>query len=169
MSGGAPLDEVDGYSVTIVDNDNPMTLQLTSNVKGMHVLEDTQADRDSGIVGPDADNSTTGQSCLTTFFGRLLHFVCLSINQSESCIWYLYRRLKPSKLLILHRQNSCNRVSMFGACRRLSVCVCVRACKLVTVADAWVHCGEYHCTPHTLSVCDRLMAYCTFIVWEKHI
>ena len=67
MSGGAPLDEVDGYSVTIVDNDNPMTLQLTSNVKGMHVLEDTQADRDSGIVGPDADNSTTGQSCLTTF------------------------------------------------------------------------------------------------------
>lgn len=72
MSGGAPLDEVDGYSVTLVDHDNTMTLQLTSNVKGMHVLEDTQADRDSGIVGPDAENSTTGRSCLTTFLGGLL-------------------------------------------------------------------------------------------------
>ena len=82
MSGGAPLDEVDGYSVTIVDNDNPMTLQLTSSVKGMHMLEDTQADRDSGIVGPDADNSTTGLSCLTTFLvGCFILSVCQSTNQ----------------------------------------------------------------------------------------
>ena len=91
MSGGAPLDEVDGYSVTLVDHDNTMTLQLTSNVKGMHVLEDTQADRDSGIVGPDAENSTTGRSCLTTFWVVALVglSVCLSVcqfNQSESCI-----------------------------------------------------------------------------------
>ena len=83
MSGGAPLDEVDGYSVTLVDHDNTMTLQLTSNVRGMHVLEDTQADRDSGIVGPDADNSTTGRSCLTTFLAVCFSWsvylsVCLS-------------------------------------------------------------------------------------------
>ena len=62
MTGGAPLDEVDGYSVTISDHDNVMTLQLTSGVRGMHVLENTQADRDSGIVGQDAENSVTGQS-----------------------------------------------------------------------------------------------------------
>ena len=83
MSGGAPLDEVDGYSVTLVDHDNTMTLQLTSNVRGMHVLEDTQADRDSGIVGPDADNSTTGRSCLTTFkfwrFALVGLSICLSV------------------------------------------------------------------------------------------
>lgn len=85
MSGGAPLDEVDGYSVTLVDHDNTMTLQLTSNVKGMHVLEDTQADRDSGIVGPDAENSTTGRSCLTTFWVVALVglSVCLSVNSTN--------------------------------------------------------------------------------------
>lgn len=65
MSGGAPLEEVDGYSVTISDHDNIMTLQLTSGVRGMHVLENTQADRDSGIVGQDTENSVTGQSPLT--------------------------------------------------------------------------------------------------------
>jgi len=65
MSGGAPLDEVDGYSVTISDHDNIMTLQLTSSVRGMHVLENTQADRDSGIVGQDTENSVTGKSPLT--------------------------------------------------------------------------------------------------------
>ena len=61
MSGGASLDEIDGHSVTVIDGDDISTLQLTSPVRGMHVLEDIQADRDSGIVnsGPDAENATT--------------------------------------------------------------------------------------------------------------
>ncbi len=68
MSGGAPLDQVDGYSVSIVpEKQDPITLQVTSGVRGMHVIEDTQSDRDSGIVnaGSDTENSasTTGMTC----------------------------------------------------------------------------------------------------------
>ena len=125
MSGGAPLDEVDGYSVTIVDNDNPMTLQLTSSVKGMHMLEDTQADRDSGIVGPDADNSTTGQSCLTTFFGGLLYFVGLSINQSESCMWCLHRKLKPSNCCLFYLYTDRIAATVFPCLRLVDVSLSV--------------------------------------------
>lgn len=56
------MDQVDGYSVSILpDKQEPLTLQLTSAVKGMHVIEDAQSDRDSGIVnaGSDTENSTT--------------------------------------------------------------------------------------------------------------
>ena len=64
MSGGAPLGEVDGDSVTIIDGDETHTLQLTSPVRGMHVLEDVQSDRDSGIVnaGPEAETATSTTS-----------------------------------------------------------------------------------------------------------
>ena len=69
MSGGAPLEQVDGHSISISENDETITLQLTSGVRGMHIIEDTQSDRDSGIVnaGSDAENSTstTGLSSLT--------------------------------------------------------------------------------------------------------
>ena len=50
ISGGAPTDVADGDSITVVHNGEIETLSLTSPVKGMHVLEDQQADRDSGIV-----------------------------------------------------------------------------------------------------------------------
>ena len=83
MSGGAPLEEVDGYSVTISDHDNIVTLQLTSGVRGMHVLENTQADRDSGIVGQDSENSVTGQSPLTQW-DRCLIF---GASYRDTCTW----------------------------------------------------------------------------------
>ena len=62
MSGGAPLDKIDGDSVTVAENDDLCTLQLTSPVRGLHILEDLHADRDSGIVnsGPDNATSTSG-------------------------------------------------------------------------------------------------------------
>ena len=138
MSGGAPLDEVDGYSVTLVDHDNTMTLQLTSNVRGMHVLEDTQADRDSGIVGPDADNSTTGRSCLTTFlavcFSWSVYLVCLSVLSV----------------------NSTNQRAAFdaytGSCSpQIAVCYfqCVISCCIGSIIS---------CVLSSPAVCNKLMA-----------
>ena len=62
MSGGTPINEVDGDSMTVVDGDQVVSLQLTSPVRGMHVLEDYQADRDSGIVNTassERDNAGT--------------------------------------------------------------------------------------------------------------
>ena len=62
MSGGTPVGEVDGDSMTIVDHDQIVSLQLTSAVRGMHVLEDYQSDRDSGIVNTassDRENAGT--------------------------------------------------------------------------------------------------------------
>ena len=63
FSGGAPFDLVDGDSVTIWDGKEMTALQLTSPVKGMHILEDSQSDMDSGIVGAatDGDIVTTGE------------------------------------------------------------------------------------------------------------
>ena len=62
MSGGASLDKIDGDSVTVVEDDDLYTLQLTSPVRGMHILEDVYADKDSGIVnsGPESTTHTTG-------------------------------------------------------------------------------------------------------------
>ena len=91
MTGGAPLDEVDGYSVTISDHDNVMTLQLTSGVRGMHVLENTQADRDSGIVGQDAENSVTGPS-----MGRVCH---LGDTYRHACIGSIWTALACNSIL----------------------------------------------------------------------
>ena len=63
FSGGAPHDLVDGDSVTIWDGKEMTALQLTSPVKGMHILEDSQSDMDSGIVGAtDGDIVTTGKN-----------------------------------------------------------------------------------------------------------
>ena len=69
MSGGGPIDKVDGYSATVKDSEETVTLQMTSRVIGMHILEDAQADRDSGIVnsGPEpGEGTSTGEnsSCL---------------------------------------------------------------------------------------------------------
>lgn len=61
MSGGTPVSEVDGDSMTIVDGDQVVSLELTSAVRGMHVLEDHQSDRDSGIVNTaSSDRENTG-------------------------------------------------------------------------------------------------------------
>ncbi len=64
FSGGAPHDLVDGDSITVWDGKETTTLQLTSPVKGMHIIEDVQSDMDSGIVGASSemDNVTTGTS-----------------------------------------------------------------------------------------------------------
>ena len=64
MSGGASLDEIDGDSVTVVEDDDLCTLQFTSPVRGLHVLEDLHADKDSGIVNSGAENTTTTSGLL---------------------------------------------------------------------------------------------------------
>ena len=64
MSGGGALDAVDGYSATVKDSEETVTLQMSSRVVGMHILEDAQADRDSGIVnsGPEpSEGASTGE------------------------------------------------------------------------------------------------------------
>ena len=63
MMGGAPLDKVDGDSITVADSLETITLHVTSAVKDMHILEDLQTDMDSGIVnaGSEGDNPTTGR------------------------------------------------------------------------------------------------------------
>ena len=44
------MDMVDGDNVTVVDGHEVITLQLTSGVRAMHVLEVAQSDMDSGMV-----------------------------------------------------------------------------------------------------------------------
>ena len=58
FSGGAPYDLVDGDSVSVWDGKETTTLQLTSPVRGMHIIEDAQSDMDSGIVGAASDMET---------------------------------------------------------------------------------------------------------------
>ena len=62
FSGAAPHDLVDGDSVSVWDGKETTTLQLTSPVRGMHIIEDVQSDMDSGIVGAasEMDNQSTG-------------------------------------------------------------------------------------------------------------
>lgn len=62
FSGGAPYSLVDGDSVTIWDNNESVTLQLTSGVKGMHIIDSSLTDMDSGIVGISSDVGTTSTS-----------------------------------------------------------------------------------------------------------
>ena len=59
FSGGSPYDTVDGDSVTIYENREAITLQLTSPVKGMQIIESCLTDKDSGIVGISSDVGTT--------------------------------------------------------------------------------------------------------------
>ena len=64
MSGGGAIETVDGYSATVKDSEETVTLQMSSRVVGMHILEDAQADRDSGIVnsGPEpGEGASTGK------------------------------------------------------------------------------------------------------------
>ncbi len=84
ISGGAPLDLVDGDSVTVVNGQEIETLQLTSPVKGMHVLEDQQADRDSGIVNysnGDGVGSTTTRKILVLLLEQEILFVELTLPE----------------------------------------------------------------------------------------
>lgn len=80
MSGGASLDEIDGDSVTVVEDDDHVTMQLTSPVRGMHILEDVHADRDSGIVnsGPENATSTTVRNILILLLEQEILFIDLS-------------------------------------------------------------------------------------------
>ena len=77
---------VDGDSVTIVNNNEIETLQLSSPVKGMHVLEDQQADRDSGIVNYSSSNgegagSTTSRKILVLLLEQEILFIELTFPE----------------------------------------------------------------------------------------
>ncbi len=84
MTGGAPLDLIDGDSVTVVNGGETQTLQLTSPVKGMHVLEDQQADRDSGIVNyssGEGTGSTTTRKVLVLLLDQEILFLELTLPE----------------------------------------------------------------------------------------
>lgn len=86
MSGGGSRNVVDGESVTVIDSNETVTLQLTSPVKGMHILEDQQVDRDSGIVnytGSEADNSvsSTARKILVLLLEQEILFVDLTLPE----------------------------------------------------------------------------------------
>jgi lethal(2) giant larvae protein len=80
MSGGASLDKIDGDSVTVAVDDELYTMQLTSPVRGMHVLEDVHTDRDSGIVnsGSDGVATTTMRDILVLLLEQEILFIELS-------------------------------------------------------------------------------------------
>lgn len=64
FSGGTPIDMVDGDNFTVVEGQELMTVQLTSGVRAMHVLEMAQSDMDSGMVdtvGSAEPLSTSGE------------------------------------------------------------------------------------------------------------
>ena len=77
MSGGASLDEIDGDSVTVVEDDDHVTMQLTSPVRGMHILEDVHADRDSGIVNSGPENATSTTGVGNWFVSSFVNTFCL--------------------------------------------------------------------------------------------
>ena len=64
---------MDGDSVTIYENRETVTLQLTSPVKGMHIVESCLTDKDSGIVGISSDVGTTSTG------KHVLTYLCISI------------------------------------------------------------------------------------------
>lgn len=77
FSGGIPVDMIDGDNVTVVDGHEVITLQLTSGVRAMHVLEVAQSDMDSGMVdaaGSAEPLSTTSEHCFK---------LCIQVN----CYW----------------------------------------------------------------------------------
>jgi len=54
---------VDGDNITVVEGQELITIQLTSGVRAMHVLEMAQSDMDSGMVdtaGSSEPLSTSG-------------------------------------------------------------------------------------------------------------
>ena len=74
---------MDGDSVSIYENRETVTLQLTSPVKGMHIVESCLTDKDSGIVGISSDVGTTST-------GKHVHMY-LCINVVDSCLKQLER------------------------------------------------------------------------------
>ena len=77
FSGGIPVDMIDGDNVTVVDGHEVITLQLTSGVRAMHVLDVAQSDMDSGMV--DAAGSAEPLSTTSEYY---LEF-CIQV----SCYW----------------------------------------------------------------------------------
>ena len=70
FSGGIPVDMIDGDNVTVVDGHEVVTLQLTSGVRALHVLEVAQSDMDSGMVdaaGSSEPLSTTSECYVELF------------------------------------------------------------------------------------------------------
>lgn len=70
FSGGIPVDMIDGDNVTVVDGHEMITLQLTSGVRAMHILEVAQSDMDSGMVdtaGSSEPLSTTSEHYLKLY------------------------------------------------------------------------------------------------------
>lgn len=64
FSGGTSIDMVDGDNITVVEGQELITIQLTSGVRAMHVLEMAQSDMDSGMVdtaGSSEPLSTSGE------------------------------------------------------------------------------------------------------------
>ena len=64
FSGGTPIDMVDGDNITVVEGQELVTVQLTSGVRAMYVLEMAQSDMDSGMVdtaGSAEPLSTSGE------------------------------------------------------------------------------------------------------------
>ncbi|KAL5473173.1 hypothetical protein EMCRGX_G027621 [Ephydatia muelleri] len=79
MMGGAPLDKMDGDSITVADSLEAIILHVTSTVKGMHILEDVQTDMDSGIVnaGSEGDSPTTVRKVLILMLEQEILFIDL--------------------------------------------------------------------------------------------
>ncbi|XP_019850338.1 PREDICTED: lethal(2) giant larvae protein homolog 2-like [Amphimedon queenslandica] len=107
FSGGSPYDTVDGDSVTIYENREAITLQLTSPVKGMQIIESCLTDKDSGIVGISSDVGTTStvRKILILLLEQEILFIDLSTPQLPL--------LQPPYLYSLHN-SPVKEVAVYG-------------------------------------------------------
>jgi lethal(2) giant larvae protein len=107
FNGGAPRDLVDNDHVTIYENGEHTTLQLTSPVRGMHVIDSKLTDMDSGIVGVSSDVGTTSsvQKILILLLEQEILFIDLSIPDLPL--------LQPPYLYSMHN-SPIKEVSIYG-------------------------------------------------------
>lgn len=62
FSGGVPMDVVDSDCVTVSDGQDMVTLQLTSGIRTVRIIEDQVVDMDSGMIDVGSDNEASVHS-----------------------------------------------------------------------------------------------------------
>ena len=83
FSGGVPMDSLDSDSVTVTDSDDTITLQVTSSVRMLRVVEDQVTDMDSGMIdaGSDSESSVSTRKVLILLLEQEVLFVALQLPE----------------------------------------------------------------------------------------
>ena len=83
FSGGVPIDAVDSDCVTVGEGQDMVTLQLTSGIRNMRIIEDQVMDMDSGMIdiGSDNESSVASRKILVLLLEQEVLFVDLRMPE----------------------------------------------------------------------------------------